>query len=177
MKPEGLLPCLKWHPPLFITWGVDKSNPCIYSLSIFDDNLSSRPSLWRFLFHIVLLTGNLYVFFIFSMHATWPATHCPSHCPWFEHRTDTVWIVEIMKLLSMKLSRPPATSSILGLPLNYWYKLVSSICPRNNSVRRTESLALYPVAGLVLLLVSFYRSIAAALPHSVSSKRNSRVSG
>jgi len=82
-----------------------------------------------------------------------------------------------MKLRFMQLSRPPATSSILGLPLNYWYKLVSSICLRNNSVRRTESLTFYPGAGLVLLLVSFYRSIAVALSHSVSLKRNSRVSG
>jgi hypothetical protein len=80
------------------------------------------------------------------------------------------WIVEIMKLLFMQLSRPPATSSILGLPLNYWYKLVSSICPRNNSLRRTESLTFYPGAGLVLLLVPFYRSIAAALSHSFSLK-------
>jgi len=177
MKPEGFLPCLKGPPPLFIPWGVYKCNPCIYTLFMFNYNLSSRPSLWRVLFHIVFLTGNLYVFFIFSMHATWTATHWPSHCPWLEHRTDTWWIVEIMKLLSTQLSRPPATSSVLGLPLNYWYKLVSSICPRNNSVRRTERLTFYPGAGLVLLLVSFYRSIAAALSHSVSLKRNSRVSG
>lgn len=177
MKSESILPCLKEPPPLFIPQGLDEFNPCVYTQSIFNDNFSARPSLWIILFHTVFLTGNLYVFFIFSIHATWTATHCPSHSPGLEHRTEIWWIVEIMKVLFMQLSRPPATSSIQGLPLNYWYKLVSSICPRNNSVRRTESLTFYPGAGLVLLLVSFYRSIAAALSHSVSLKRNSRVSG